>query len=402
MPMKKQSMVVILGAGASSDWVPSTSVLTRLLCDTTRVDEPAVHTFRRAKAGLDRQAAEASPLGQHLEPPWFFEDLFAYVLATEYRRYLADGKCADRAATYSAEVVNGLKAIACAISEPTASVTSPSLDALFEVLAEAAMPLTVATLNWDDLITRVHVGEPWYDGFDRRGRSPRPFDEDFHRSLGSHPYGLLWLHGSLQWRRTSGGDWVWDDRHLTTNLDRLLPNRDEWIHVDDWAAGLSFDPYDQALPRFPVVISPAKEQQLFQRIWLGYWSALAESLREAQTLLIIGYSGGDDHLNAVIREAIQDSPLLRRIIWIDYSPHCAPDVTALRRRWRKTCGEGWTTAFLDPSWNSCSEFPFLRWHHEITSSLPSALDSWLYLRGLQKLNTREGQDALRRLLQGAS
>ena len=92
--------------------------------------------------------------------------------------------------------------------------------------------------------------------------------------------------------------------------------------------------------------STKKVLQVFHRPLFDYWTVFYQALMEMPNLLVIGYSGHDEHFNRLLQEAAQHNSQLRRIIWVigqGISPpalylrvdHTGSRTAATRSAWRR-------------------------------------------------------------------
>lgn len=164
----------------------------------------------------------------------------------------------------------------------------------------------VATLNYDDFV--LQTASPMFDGFDRSG-TRSTFTTSFTRAAQQHEHGLLWLHGSghfnLQYPMGTGvavppDEVYWED-DVSTNLRQLR--------------GHTFGGDIE----LPIVIGIDKPRQLLRPPYVDYWSVLWESIRYVDNLVVIGYSGADQHLNRVLMNLVLRRGSNLKVVVCEYS-----------------------------------------------------------------------------------
>lgn len=336
-------ITVILGAGASAPTVPTAQDLTRLLFDTQTIDQTAANTLRRIYDDLitDQQRSQSSlqTQDQQITLPTF-EDIIGEAWARHSS--LPRGHLSQQ--TYVWAIHCAMKAIFFEISVRAANATDPPLRRVLETIGTINAPLTVATLNWDDLPLQCDIG--WFDGFRRTHEPPWYFESDFACGVRKHRHRLLWLHGSPHiisstpldaepWRSVL----QWDDRKINQNIY-------EWsLYIEDLSRSFHFDAENSWTLALPVIVGTMKPLQMFRQPLLAYWSTLSTSLHSTRSIIAIGYRGGDSHLNSVIVDALRHSHVLRRIIWINrWDRDCPENRNELGATLRKVFGWQFATS----------------------------------------------------------
>jgi len=292
-------IVVVLGAGASWGIAPSTPELTGIL---RRMWIPVTDNYRscRYNDSARRVFDELDPDGKKQ-----FEELLAMALTMaespsptyDESWTTAFGQGSQRIAL---EIVNKMK------NYQVTGVKASSVK-LLNVLADH--PMTIASLNWDDL--PLGSNGSWYDGYNH-DVDQSVFDPEFLWEFPDHHHRLLWLHGSIHFNRPSVKDLM--DNPVDFAF-RWFKNPDEAVY--GWVQGLERDPMGNLVPQLPVVLGSHKPAQMFMRPFFDYWGALYQDVLKTEILVIAGYSGNDLHLNTLLAEALRYNPKLRDIIWIN-------------------------------------------------------------------------------------
>jgi hypothetical protein len=152
---------------------------------------------------------------------------------------------------------------------------------------------TVVTLNYDNSLERANqIGVPV-----RVDRGPYPSVTTPPAGPGEPlPVRLIKLHGSLGWQ------YSYDDGIVQTLLEDSLPSR-----VSMWKAKMS--PVEP-----PAVIFGAGNKLRPDGPFLDMFVEFKQLLSRAARLIVIGYSGGDAHVNTLIRDWIstRNAPRLAR------------------------------------------------------------------------------------------
>lgn len=354
----KKSVLVILGAGSSVPVVPITSQLTSILLPP----DPAVE-FEHAQlfAWLQRNI----PRGES------FESLMAEALRRAEDRATEPQKVDQ----YLRAVSEGTKAIACEISNRLERLTvKPAIATILEKIAEVSAPLTLGTLNWDDLPLRAQLRWPWYDGYHRGNAFNGMFSSAFLEEYRLHPYRLLWLHGSLHWNRPDRSQLAQQPQEwcFRWNDDFKLPLR-AWVQGYD-ATGLG-----RLITQFPVIIGPDKPTQLFQRPWFEYWSMLYRDLMTVRSIVFIGYSGADLHLNTLVREAVRYNTNLHNLIWVSFST--CEDSNGLSQELATSVPWVWGETYVGLRGESTKD-GFLR---ILPGNQINSINGWAFMRGVESL-----------------
>jgi len=173
----------------------------------------------------------------------------------------------------------------------------------------------VFTTNYDTLIEQAmdRLGILYADGFTgtvSRRFNPGSYDLDVHYPgrVTEGPvsrYGkflhLYKLHGSIDWRRTEGSEAgnpygiMFDNKPLPTAAE--FENSEPELRLLEKVFGSN-----ESLAILPTA---SKYGETLSMPFAHMFRALAEALREPQTILmIIGYSGWDDHINQLIEDAL--------------------------------------------------------------------------------------------------
>ena len=160
----------------------------------------------------------------------------------------------------------------------------------FRDFIDAGYRLRIFTLNYDECIERAltdalgDVNSSWTTGFGQAGWNPSLLDSDKRVAY------VYKLHGSLDWVR---------DPKLGICSVRWPPARDSEELPEDFDAFLVFgtDVKLQAVDPFLTLLF--RFQQL---------------LNHNDVIVVVGYSFGDHHVNAMILEALQRDPQMRCVV----------------------------------------------------------------------------------------
>ena len=379
-------VVVILGAGASHGIVSSTQAITDKLLDypIPQNDDPLSPQYNTNPQQYFRILQEC--LG--------CEATFEHFLDEALKR-AKDTKLPDHSRHITA-VLQGSLLAALTIHEDMEKArkkqeleSSPSVLLLNRL--SISTPLTVGTLNWDSL--PVHCSPRWYDGYSHDETSESKFDHNFQEKCEESHYRLLWLHGSIHFNRPASEELMENPRDFAF---RWFKDANDALHR--WNQGLSRGPTGDLTPRFPVITAGNKPNQLFTRPFFDYWTTLFKHLLETKALVVIGYSGGDDHLNGLLTEASRYNDRLSLVVWINKENDLNTHVE------QKLCST-LAKVFQEPAYlyfNLCShhgqrfdlESPegFQRFAHIPTVNHRT---TWVYLNGVDHLCQCE--DDLRKL-----
>lgn len=362
------STVVLLGAGASADVVPKTKKLTQCLFShaVPISDNPMDPDYGKNSRLVFEELAI-----QHPDARDNFERLLDWAMVSAERTHLAEER-----ARYLNAVMQGAQLIGLQISKALKTSQGPSASVrLLEWLGHR-VALSVASLNWDDLPLRTAKVE-WRDGFDHRQRSGYIADQARKNPvIVSLP--LYWLHGSLHfsWQLPDSNVHI-DHQGQRSQLPFIQWEPEVYTALGRWTTRADSDDADRLTVRFPIVTAGGKVGQVFVPPFLDYWTHFLNDVRIAHALCVVGYSGGDDHCNMVLREAIRTNRRLRTVVWIDCTPGLSPEslYKTLLAKLRKVF-----------QWGS-------KWQTPVTPSIdafyPFALDSqttlWVYPEGLDSL-----------------
>lgn len=312
----RRSIVAVLGAGAS--WpLPQTPKLTAIVCElcvpisdfvgsvyyqkgvvvplfrVLQQGRPDLQTFEalmaeawEAKRLLER-GGQVAPWLSHALPDLSVREASS-LLATSL------GQAAHRV---------GIELKRCTDTLERRQ-TLPAIVPVLDQIAKVGLTV-VATLNYDDLAQKGDTR--FYDGFASSG-DQRAFDHEFALQATRTQNTLLWLHGSIHLNvevPTPG-------LHATScpEVGELFWEADADRALRGWVQGFRNDGIS-----FPVVIATDKPRQLLRTPFLDYWHVLNRSLDSAATLLVIGYGGGDEHLNGILQDAVLRRGSDLRVVW---------------------------------------------------------------------------------------
>lgn len=167
--------------------------------------------------------------------------------------------------------------------------------------------VTVVTLNYDDVLFDTLGGSPSLMGFVQPAEAldapsmfkpPRSFFD-------TQPVRLLPIHGHYRLQLDSG---------VAKLSPRNLPANWKTTHVGQ---------YDQRTERmrpiFPIISGDNKPWALSGRPFISYYGAAATAAHRADALLVIGYGGGDAHVDELLNIAGEgkDTP------WVEINPACS-------------------------------------------------------------------------------
>ena len=150
--------------------------------------------------------------------------------------------------------------------------------------------LRIFTLNYDECIERAlqdefgGINDIWTNGFDETGWNPDLLISDDYKVY------LYKIHGSL--------DWVRDEKFGICSVKWPIAQRSEEL-------GQDFDP-------LLIFGSDVKMQPIEPYLTLLFH--FQKILNASRILVVIGYSFGDDHINSMIREALQSDSQMRCIV----------------------------------------------------------------------------------------
>lgn len=294
--LAKPRLVIVLGAGASADVVPTAAQLTQ--CALEYED----HLIAPIADGVRARCRNAS-----------FEDILEACrqrLASPSRPRV-DGDLGTSVETYFRGII---RSITSRLQSHDESGRQAAQTRLLKALAEE-FAVTVASLNWDDLAW--DPSDPWYSGF-----GTGHLDVDY-ATRASDPWAhrLLWLHGSLHFRVQVA--------NLPPRLE-WLPDRQQieratlLAQVDGELAG-------------PLITGRNKDGQLWRSPFFDYRYVLYRDLLRASAVVIVGYSGVDADLNNILRAGVSTgspSTLMR----IDVKPDKPWTVGRELEWWRSRFG----------------------------------------------------------------
>jgi hypothetical protein len=297
-------LLVLLGAGASSDVVPGTVELTRPLLRrwVPISDDPRHPRHNQGHCRIFKNLATTHPeAGQN------FEHLLGLAFEEADRSTNPDDQ-----SQWLTGVMQGAHEVAINIQTALEGHRGASASTrLLERLART-FPLSLASLNWDDLPLRASAIS-WHDGFHHDVQSS--FDPDLLRTSNGHR--LYWLHGSLHFTRNPPDPSYRRDTSGQRSASEFMvwyPNAWEALH---WWRVMGIPGEPRTILRFPIVTAAMKVNQLFAPPFLDYWNQFLEDARHVPAICVIGYSGGDDHCNMVLREAIRSNRRLHTVVWVD-------------------------------------------------------------------------------------
>lgn len=361
--MKAQSysehVVVILGAGSSAPVVPTAAELTNLILFPDQSVDPVY-------------AELFTWINKNMQSGGNFESLMMECL----RRANDPQQRPKDVELYLKAVTEGARAIGREIAQRAANnqKTTPLVELLSHIIPKVET-LTVGTINWDDLPLHNDNLWNWYDGFNSHVKSDGRFSSKFLDEYQGHPHRLYWLHGSLFWHRPF------------PNIASILVNMDdsplqEWGFlwgknaVDGWEGyNTTENGYKITLP---VVIGANKPEQIFESPWFDYWTALYHDLRHATSIVMIGYSGRDTHLNMLVKDAVRYNAALRHLVWINYGNEPLVEITL-----QKTLPWVWDYPFVGVSAGHPDSDGFYKLDFKPHQNLHQ--EAWAYMLGIGEL-----------------
>jgi hypothetical protein len=287
---------VILGAGASSS-VPKTDTesLTKVIVDARYSNNNGEYPIYEWLRDLDSSNTTFEKL---MAEAWRFKEEIRRTgsIPDALRGYMPGweppcvndllGKALSEAAHHiGMHLYEALQA-----NQGPASVT----DFLDDIARQSRM--IVGTLNYEDLIVR---GNTTYN----YGYTDSLFDYYFSQQSMEAQAGqpsLLWLHGSI---------------HLNRQFASERPGELAWMHdakasLRGWVQGFRDNIFD-----FPIIIATDKPTQLIQTPFLDYWYVLNHALRMTKVVVVVGYSGNDEHLNRLLLDAATVGQRNICIVW---------------------------------------------------------------------------------------
>ena len=180
--------------------------------------------------------------------------------------------------------------------------------AFFERLAERA-DLTVVNLNYDDVLFDALGGTAALMGFVQANDGTSPSDETFSPSdsfLSTQRTRLLHLHGHYR---------LLPDGGASKCTPRNAPTRWLRAHPGQYEAGT-----ERMRPLFPIVSGNEKPWALSGRPFATYQALATIAAHQADALLVIGYGGGDGHVNELLRIGVDG----KHTVGFQIDPVCSP------------------------------------------------------------------------------
>jgi hypothetical protein len=316
-------LLVLLGAGGSHGYGPSTQWLTeRLLASRSGVH--GAQLFRRVRQILKRSLSIKSSWSDDFIFDPNFEEIIQAVddiasllpgsrslltpfvrlsgalkpLKPQRKRYV---RYATRAREFILRETNRF----CDRSpDPRERELVKGMNSL-----AARSRLRVMSLNYDDLVGA--AGIDFHTGFSDDGPKfqsfapPNPWPEDRH----------LWcqLHGSVLFRVKP------EVREIVRYRDRHRAAQCKWVDID-W---LSYQDRHLA-PLSPLITGLRKADAIQSQPYASYAHALREEAFSCDRWLIIGYGGGDEHINNTLLQARDHwlrSGREHRVVIVGYYPY---------------------------------------------------------------------------------
>jgi hypothetical protein len=330
-------LLILLGAGASQGNGPSTAWLTRRLL-ASRSGLKGAPVFRLIDRTLKRRlsskdlfggretfepnfeeiiqvvddiathlpAEHISPYGSSLLGPFLTLNRSLQALKPDRKRY---SRYASRAREF---ILQETKRHCDEASDPRAL----PLVAALRALGQRAR-LRLMSVNYDDLPAVSAID--FYTGFvDGQGaaqvfRPVHPWPQDRH----------LWcqLHGSLLFRVRQSMTDVGRYPEIVRYRSRREAARRKWIDID-WVA---FQDRHVA-PVAPIITALRKADAIQREPYAHYAHVFREEALSCDRWLIIGYGGGDDHINTVLSQARRhwrESGREHRVLVVGFAPGLA-------------------------------------------------------------------------------
>ena len=158
--------------------------------------------------------------------------------------------------------------------------------------AGSAGRLVVATLNYDDSILTDSTA--YYDGFDH-SQNYASFDVRFSERVRRQSKALLWLHGCTHFNINGGTDGL-----PGIPLGQVFWTGDALQAARGWSGAEHNGRLD-----LPLVIGADKPRQILRAPFINYWATLSDFATVVDRLVVIGYSGGDEHLNRILQNIVK-------------------------------------------------------------------------------------------------
>lgn len=320
----KTPVVFLLGAGASKDaGIPVSSELTRKLEESLEEDYPSLLPVLRFIEGAIQFGKSCR--GECLKDPINIEEVLtaAQFLSNRRQSYVYPFVSAWHEQVLQSHSLSDdtreedKKALRIIDSMSSCSVMN-SFDLLFQVctrklkdwlairdksrvkylrslsdIVKAGYFLHIFTLNYDECVEQAlsdTLGtddSKWTNGFSETGWTPQLLTQDYHKFAAI----VYKLHGSL--------DWVRDERLGICSL-RWPPGAEtEEIPEETVQPLIIFGTTDKLQPLDP---------------FLPLLFLFQQRLLEADVIVIVGYSFGDSHINAMLLDALQADPKKRCIV----------------------------------------------------------------------------------------
>ncbi|MGA3036660.1 MAG: hypothetical protein ABSE64_04165 [Vulcanimicrobiaceae bacterium] len=323
-PDPKNRITILLGAGASRfAGAPSTDDLTALAA-------------RRPISG--KILADLRSRTPSTEPN--FEDVLHVLEEVEFYHSVAPSRAhvatrpfvtlTDPLRSLLPDVLSARCERLALIEDIASAFNGINYDASWQPLYRLLRPfldthnIDIFTLNYD-LVGDVSAdalsllsGKHWFDGFGR------PIDMDLNCGFRSDEYAgwdktplyitLAHIHGSLRFAyRIDDTPMAYAEPIEIVSAQSIELARANWKDFHDVARD------DESANFFgvsPIVSGLRKTEKLNVRPYANYYSGLAKAISGNPRLIVIGYGGGDEHINYWIRELNRIHPQHGRVIEI--------------------------------------------------------------------------------------
>lgn len=183
-----------------------------------------------------------------------------------------------------------------------------------ETVSSIDEEISVMSLNYDDCVYDSLEGLEFEEGFS-------PVDQHYLRQIDVNKFMhakkvIYFPHGHLKFQFT-------DNDNVTFWYDSNLANEERWIGINGTTLGSTLTVLpDKFAYNYNTFLSTGqtKDDGLNHLPYAIYYQRLAVDLFKSDTVYVIGYSFGDNHVNRLLRSFLQLNTQ-NKIIIVDYYPN---------------------------------------------------------------------------------